>query len=74
VSGTRGSAHAHARAREKQAQRAKPTPPRRSLRWLGSRFTPLGAVPAARHRVLRADRGVEEIVLDLTTGMGRKWT
>jgi hypothetical protein len=24
--------------------------------------------------VLRADRGVEEIVLDLTTGMGRKWT
>jgi hypothetical protein len=41
---------------------------------LGSRFTPLGAVPAARHRVLRADRGVEEIVLDLTTGMGWKWT
>ena len=35
---------------------------------------PLGEVLAARHRVLRADRGVEEIVLDLTTGMGWKWT
>jgi hypothetical protein len=39
----------------------------------GSRFMPLGEVLAARH-VLGADRGVEEIVLDLTTGMGRKWT
>jgi hypothetical protein len=35
---------------------------------------PLGEVPAARHRVLRAGREVEEIVLDLTTAMGRKWT
>jgi hypothetical protein len=41
---------------------------------LGSRFMPLGEVPAARHRVPRTHRGVEEIVLDLTTGMGRQWT
>jgi hypothetical protein len=35
---------------------------------------PLGDVSAAGHGVLCADRGVEEVVLNLTTGMGRKWT
>jgi hypothetical protein len=73
VSGARGCARAHARARavsparKADATAALAAPP-------GSRFMPLGEVLAARHRVLRADRGVEEIVLDLTTGMGPEWT
>jgi hypothetical protein len=69
VSGTRG----FARAREvAQARKADATAALAGR--LGSRFMPLGDVPAARHRVLRADRGVEEVVLDLTTGMGPEWT
>jgi hypothetical protein len=69
----RVASRAHARAREvAQARKADATAALAAR--LGSRFMPLGEVPAARHRVLRAARGVEEIVLDLTTGMGRKWT
>jgi hypothetical protein len=64
---------AHARARELGPARKAEATAALAVR-LGSRFMPLGDVPAARHRVLRADRGVEEVVLDLTTGMGRQWT
>jgi hypothetical protein len=73
VSGTRGFARAHARAREVVPARKADATAALAAR-LGSRFMPLGDVPAARHRVLRTDHGVEEIVLDLTIGMGRKWT
>jgi len=75
VSGTRGFAHAHAHARAREASPAREADATAALAArLGSRFTPLGAVPAARHRVPRTDRGMEEIVPDLTTGMGRQWT
>lgn len=38
---------------------------------LDGRFAPLDEVPAARHRVLRTDRSVGEIVADLTTWVDR---
>jgi aminoglycoside phosphotransferase family enzyme/predicted kinase len=40
---------------------------------LGARFAPLDEIQAARHRVLRTDRSVEEIVGDLTTWLDRAW-
>jgi hypothetical protein len=69
----RWCSRAHARARELGPARQADATAALAAR-LGSRFMPLGEVPAARHRVPRTHRGVEEIVLDLTTGMGRQWT
>jgi hypothetical protein len=71
VPGTRGFSRARTRAREATPARQADATAALAAR-LGSRFMPLGEVPAARHRVPRTDRG-EEIVLDLTTGMGPEW-
>jgi hypothetical protein len=65
--------HALARARETGSARESDATTALATR-LGSRFAPLDEVPAARDRVLRTDRGVQEIVLDLTTWVDRQWT
>jgi hypothetical protein len=40
---------------------------------LAARFAPLDEIPAARHLVLRTDRELDDVVLDLTTWMDRPW-
>jgi predicted kinase len=61
-----------ARARETEPMRESDATAALAAR-LGAQWEPLDEVPADHHLVLRTDRRVAEMVLDLTTWLDRRW-